>query len=139
MAQSGRRSRQFQGQAGCSASSRRPRKGSVSHRRTAAVQPTLVALEREPLLIAIKLHLAQALRQFLRAPDYLEACEVVVHHPILLLESASELLRATVEEAERRGDTADKDMLLSYLKVLELARETNVGSVENCDWQDQER
>jgi hypothetical protein len=91
------------------------------------VQPTLVALEREPLLIAIKLHLAQALRRFLQAPGYLEACEVAVHHPILLLESASELLRATVEEAERRGDTADQEMLLSYLRVLELARETNVG------------
>lgn len=136
MAQSGRRSRRFQNKAGCSAGSRRPRKGSVSHRRAAVVQPALAALEHEPLLISIKLHLAQALRQFLQAPDYLEACEVVVHNPILLLESAPELLRATVEEAERRGDTADKDMLLSYLKVLELARETNIGSTGDSEEQD---
>ncbi|HEU5370552.1 MAG TPA: hypothetical protein VFU69_18915 [Ktedonobacterales bacterium] len=133
MAQSSRRSRRFQNKAGCSASSGRPRKGSVSHRRTAVRQPTPVELECGLLLVSIKLRLAQALRQFLQATDYLEACEVAVHNPILLLESAPELLRATVEEAERRGDEADKDMLLSYLKVLELARETNIGSIGNCD------
>ncbi len=133
MRQFGGRSRRFQNKEGCSASSGRPRKGSVSHRRGAVVQPALVALECAPLLVFIKLHLAQALRQFLRAPDYLEACEIAVRNPILLLESAPELLRATVEEAERRGDKADKDMLLSYLRVLELARETNIGSTGHGD------
>jgi hypothetical protein len=125
MAQSSRRSRRFQSRAGCSAASKRPRMGSISHRRADVARPSLVALENGGALVFIKLQLAQALRQLLQAPDYLEACRVVVHNPILLLESAPELLRATVEEAERRGNTSDKDMLLSYLKVLELARVTN--------------
>jgi hypothetical protein len=123
MAQSSRRSRRFQSRTGCPAASGRPRVGGVTHRRTDGVWPSLVELESGGALVFIKLQ--QALRQLLRAPDYLEACKVVVHNPILLLESAPELLRATVEEAERRGNTSDKDMLLSYLKVLELARETN--------------
>jgi hypothetical protein len=74
------------------------------------------------LLRAIKLEMARALRQLLLAPDYREASGVVVRNPILLVESAAELLRATLEEAERRGDTADREMLLGYLRLLEQER-----------------
>jgi hypothetical protein len=74
------------------------------------------------------MEMARALRQLLRATDYAEACQAVVHNPILLVESASDLLRATIEEAERNGDAADKAMLMNYLKVLVLARETSVLS-----------
>jgi hypothetical protein len=80
--------------------------------------------EHAGALVYLKLELARALRQLLQARDYRTACRIVVNNPILLLESAPELLRATAEEAERRGDSADKEMLLKYLHILELARET---------------
>lgn len=78
---------------------------------------------------SIRLEMARALRQLLRAHDSLALCEVIDHHPILLLESAPELLRATASEAELRGDKKDKEILLRYLAVLELARKGGIGAV----------
>jgi hypothetical protein len=122
MEQARRRPGDFQVRSGCAASSRRWRLSGSSHRHTGAARPGLVAHVYASLLMEIKLEMARALRQLLQAPDCREASGVVVRNPILLVESASELLRATLEEAERRGDRADRDMLLSYLHILELER-----------------
>ncbi len=127
MRQSGSRS----GQVRCAVGVRRPRLGSVSHRAPGIALAFLDAFERGASAPLVRLELARVLRQFLRATDYREACEVVVHHPLLLVESASELLQLAIEEAEQRGDTADKAMLINYLRVLRLARETSVLSADD--------
>jgi hypothetical protein len=80
-------------------------------------------------LASVRLEMARALRLFLRTPDYLEACAILACNPILLLESAAELLRATAAEAEIRGAEADREILLGYLEILELARESGISEV----------
>ena len=75
--------------------------------------------------------MARALRQFLRAPDYVAASGILAAHPILLLESASELLRATAAEAGIRGTEADRELLMGYLGMLELARKHGVAAMRN--------
>ncbi|HLV98938.1 MAG TPA: hypothetical protein VKT82_09700 [Ktedonobacterales bacterium] len=125
------RSGQVRSGTGCPAGVRRPRLGSIDHRPSGPALPSLAAFDEGLAAALVRMELARALRQLLRAPDSREACAVVVHNPILLVESATELLRATVEEAERNGDAADKAMLMSYLRVLELARETSVLSANS--------
>jgi hypothetical protein len=93
--------------------------------------PSLDEFEERCSAALVRMEMARALRQLLRATDYREACAVVVQNPILLVESASELLKAVVEEAERNGAGAEKAMLSNYLKVLELARETSVLSASD--------
>ncbi len=80
-------------------------------------------------LASIRLEMARALRLFLRAPDSFAASAILACNPILLLESASELLRATATEAGIRGAESDKEILLAYLGILELARKSGVGAV----------
>jgi len=77
----------------------------------------------------MRLEMARALRQLLRAPNSLALCKVLDHYPILLLESAPELLRATASEAELRGDKKDEEILLRYLALLELARKGGIEAV----------
>ena len=122
---------------GCSAGSRRPRLGVASHRQPSIELPSIAEFEERLSAALVRMEMARALRQLLRATDYREVCAVVVHNPILLVESASELLKVTIEEAERNGDAADKAMLMNYLKVLELARETSV--LNASDEADQEQ
>lgn len=129
MERSRRRSGYVRGRAGCSASIRRRfhTKG-ISHRDTGGGARDLLA-EYAGVFPSIRLEMARALRQLLRARDSLALCEVLDHHPILLLESAPELLRATACEAELRGDKKDEEILLRYLALLELARKSGTEAV----------
>jgi hypothetical protein len=100
----------------------------ISHRRAGA-SPWGWFAEYAGALPSVRLEMGKALRQLLRAPDSLAVCNTLMRHPILLLESAPELLRATAAEAERRGDQKDEEILMSYLSVLELARKRGIAAL----------
>gem|GEM_PF-2103564 len=129
MEQSRGRSGRLLSRATCPAGNKqRPRAQAISHRRIGAGEWIWVA-EYAGALASVRLEMARALRQLLRAPDYFAACAILACNPILLLESASELLRATAAEAGIRGAESDKEILLGYLSMLELARKSGVGAV----------
>ncbi len=107
---------------------KRPHARAISHRRVSNGEWIWVA-EYAGALASIRLEMARALRLFLRAPDSFAASAILACNPILLLESASELLRATATEAGIRGAESDKEILLAYLGILELARKSGVGAV----------
>ena len=71
----------------------------------------------------------RALRKFLAAPDEITACRVLVLHPILVLESASERLMRTIASAEARGDAKNKEMLERHLRIMRLVREKGLKAM----------
>lgn len=69
-----------------------------------------------------KLILGLALAQFLFAPDWLVAGALVVRYPILLSQTALDLMGDLVAEAHQRGDEKDALILQQHLEVLKLVR-----------------
>lgn len=72
--------------------------------------------------LAHTLDLASAMYQYLYARDWEETGEVLAKHPILLTQSAIDLLQDIILELQKRGAHDDVVILQSLMVVLELGR-----------------
>jgi hypothetical protein len=91
----------------------------ASHRRgSAACQPSMDRCSTQP---EDKLVIGRALAQFLIAPDWQVAVALIVRYPILLSQTALDLLGELVADAHQRGYESDVLILQRHLEVLKLS------------------
>lgn len=79
--------------------------------------------------LAHTLDLASAMYQYLYARDWEETGDVLVKYPILLTQSAIDLLQDMILELQKRGAQEDVVILQSLMVVLELGHLRGVRGV----------